>query len=721
MNRTCRSSLALFATVFGHQMAVCQIFQQIGISGHYETSLIGGVNGVVVGSPGVAPVGIGLLVDGANLNTPTGEVFRTDAPNGANTSWRLLRGGTNYGRLFNLSSDVHLRLDASAGDLLFLTNGLERGRFNQTVTQTINTYGPLDLSGFLGVGDFTGSIYSRAAARFHSESNSSTDDGYRPVIGQGFLATRGETLCYTGLLGAVNSGTIWSQVTGSAGTPGSYRFIYTGNNGPGTTDQAEQAAGLELGRFEPAANLNEGYFGIGDWASASATPDERLDILNRTVKIRRLIPDYNDNSLTNVVVADANGKLHWRNASTLGGCDWEVTGTDNVVTAYLTGPLTGCPDQTNNVGIGTSNPSAKLDIIKVVNGIGATDIGVNVRMGTTSANNYGGNSDVQTSGGAFNMGWRGSARNAARNWGLDGNAATNSLDSTVLWSGVRVVGVRGFADGNFLQSPSNVRGVWGIGRRPASGGWGYGGWFDGFVYSSAGYFGPSDAQLKDNVQPLTDAMPKLLQVHPKSFRYKVADFPTLGLDDATHFGVIAQDLETVFPELVRDAEQPAAVDSLGNVIYPAVQFKTVNEQGLVPWLLVGMQEQQAMIAQQNARIDQLEQLVAQCCANGATDSRAMHQGAGLGATGLETDLRIIPNPVTPNTQLRYTLANAGRIRLEITDNSGRVVEVLENTTRTAGNFTYEWNTQQLASGTYYCALYLNDERLVQKAVKLSER
>ena len=88
---------------------------------------------------------------------------------------------------------------------------------------------------------------------------------------------------------------------------------------------------------------------------------------------------------------------------------------------------------------------------------------------------------------------------------------------------------------------------------------------------------------------------------------------------------------------------------------------------------------------------------------------------------MDTNLSIVPNPVAANTQLRYTLATAGRIRLEVTDNSGRVVEVLENATRAAGNFTYEWNTQQLASGTYYCTLYLNDERLVQKAVKLSER
>ncbi|MBK9289956.1 MAG: T9SS type A sorting domain-containing protein, partial [Flavobacteriales bacterium] len=63
----------------------------------------------------------------------------------------------------------------------------------------------------------------------------------------------------------------------------------------------------------------------------------------------------------------------------------------------------------------------------------------------------------------------------------------------------------------------------------------------------------------------------------------------------------------------------------------------------------------------------------------------------------------------------------GRVRLEVTDNTGRVIEVLEEATRSTGSFTYEWNTQQLAAGTYFCTLYVNDEPLVKKAVKLNER
>ena len=196
---------------------------------------------------GTAPNGASaLVVEGGQMFTPTGEVFRTDAPNGTNTSWRLFRGGTNYGRVFNLNTDAHFRLDASAGDLRFHTNGLDRGRFNQTLTgQLINGFPGLDLSGFLGVGNFTGA-YSNASARVHVDNASTLTLGYRDVIKKGFLATRGEALYYGGILDGSNSGVLWSYLTGSSGTPGSFKFIYTGDNQVlGTV--ASGAPGLELG------------------------------------------------------------------------------------------------------------------------------------------------------------------------------------------------------------------------------------------------------------------------------------------------------------------------------------------------------------------------------------------------------------------------------------------------------------------------------------------
>ncbi|MBI2001049.1 MAG: hypothetical protein HYS69_07700 [candidate division NC10 bacterium] len=42
--------------------------------------------------------------------TSLGEVFRTDAPSGFNTQWRLLRGGAEMGRIFSFSTDNNFHI-----------------------------------------------------------------------------------------------------------------------------------------------------------------------------------------------------------------------------------------------------------------------------------------------------------------------------------------------------------------------------------------------------------------------------------------------------------------------------------------------------------------------------------------------------------------------------------------------------------------------------------
>ena len=44
--------------------------------------------------------------------------------------------------------------------------------------------------------------------------------------------------------------------------------------------------------------------GIGDGYGQSATPDERLDVLDRTIMNRRLVPDYEDGQLDRLMVQD---------------------------------------------------------------------------------------------------------------------------------------------------------------------------------------------------------------------------------------------------------------------------------------------------------------------------------------------------------------------------------------------------------------------------------
>ncbi|MBK9420853.1 MAG: tail fiber domain-containing protein [Flavobacteriales bacterium] len=605
----------------------------------------------------------------------------------------------------------------------FRTNNILRMRLTESLTgQVIGSYINENLSGNLGIGAFTSGNVQRPFSLLHLDNGGTQFSGYRPWFRPGMTITNGSDLGWIGLKnegGDLNHLTLaWADNTAMDG-PDLFKIVFLAN--PGTMGTAGSLDGLETMRIRPVPGGIESYFGIGDWftTGSNGNPTERLDVLDGRVRIRQLPQDLGNDSLTKIMVVDDTdptspeyGVVKWRDASSLGSsCSsgWSLMG-NNAVTAYNGNP---CPPQaTNNVGIGTMNPFSKLDIYKEVNSGTPIDIGLSVRMGTTALNNLGGYANLVSP--TVNVGWRGDVRKGTRNWALDGNAAYNSLDSTVLWSGVKVVGVRGFADGNFMVNTSNIRGVWGIARRPQPGGWGYGGWFDGYTYCSLNIWGPSDAQLKENVMPLEGAMDKLLQLRPKSYTYKASEFPTMGLDDAVHFGVIAQELEEVFPELVRDGEQPAAVDSLGNEIASAVQFKMVNQDGLLPWVIAGMQEQQATI-------DQLRSQINQCCAangSGMAPSNGEQRSSSVESNVQEQRLLIIPNPVADLTTLAYYVPTAGQVSLQVSTSDGKPVATLREELAEAGAYNYAWNTTKLAAGTYFCTFMLDGAVVVKRAVKV---
>ncbi len=94
----------------------------------------------------------------------------------------------------------------------------------------------------------------------------------------------------------------------------------------------------------------------------------------------------------------------------------------------------------------------------------------------------------------------------------------------------------------------------------------------------------SDARLKANIISLGATLSKLLQIDGKTYTMK---------KDTNHkkkIGLLAQDIEKVFPELVTETND----------------IKSVNYQGLVPVLINAMKEQQDEIINQKDEIERLK-------------------------------------------------------------------------------------------------------------------
>jgi hypothetical protein len=128
---------------------------------------------------------------------------------------------------------------------------------------------------------------------------------------------------------------------------------------------------------------------------------------------------------------------------------------------------------------------------------------------------------------------------------------------------------------------------------------GYAAYFSGNVYCSGSYL-PSDEKLKENIQPMQNALDKVMKLEVKSYNFKSSEFPEMNLPTDQQYGFIAHNMESTFPELVKvnpaKKEQPT-------------EFKAINYTGLIPVLTEAIQEQQKQIGARDAEIDALQKQI----------------------------------------------------------------------------------------------------------------
>ena len=98
----------------------------------------------------------------------------------------------------------------------------------------------------------------------------------------------------------------------------------------------------------------------------------------------------------------------------------------------------------------------------------------------------------------------------------------------------------------------------------------------------------SDAKLKSNIISLGSTLAKVLMLDGKS--YSMKNDP----QNLVKIGLVAQNIEQVFPELVSESNG----------------IKSVNYQGLIPVLINAVKEQDEIIKHQDERLAKLEQVIA---------------------------------------------------------------------------------------------------------------
>jgi hypothetical protein len=463
---------------------------------------------------------------------------------------------------------------------------------------------------------------------------------------------------------------------------------------------------------------------------------------------------------------------------------WNLTGNSNATTSSKLGTTNAMPlrlmtnnqprlyiDATGNIAVGPggngTDPRYRLYVSSASGAAGSIwgDGGSNNNIGVVGTGTYGlwGSGGNGVYGNGINHGVWGNSSNgygvygvSSTNYGVVGQSSYLGVYGQGNTFGVfgqgNTYGTYGQStDGNGVQGHSE-NGYGGYfystnlyGLRAATGvSGGYAGVFDGNVYAFGSYFSSSDKNLKKNIQDFGNAMSIINQLKPKNYEFRTDDakFASFNLPKGTHYGLIAQDVEQVLPNLVKETPQEIGrkedkliglqLNDKGEAIPAATEqkvraeqakkevmnIKGVNYEELIPILIKGMQEQDKVIHDQGTKIEELTQLVQKL--QGSPISSSTHSNDAVSSASLSSASlsQNVPNPLTNSTSIGYTLpVGISKAVLTITDSNGSTVKQISINGGGKGAVSIETST--LSAGTYYYSLIVNGKPIETRTMVIA--
>jgi hypothetical protein len=244
---------------------------------------------------------------------------------------------------------------------------------------------------------------------------------------------------------------------------------------------------------------------------------------------------------------------------------------------------------TGRVSIGNSSPTARFESL-VWNGSDGSEGGVKGNVTVTSVDKYGVQGMCNASG-YYGYGVQGYG-------GWYGGYFEAGVSGTLTRYGVHAYagGTNGTCYGIYAEASGT--------------GLNFAGYFSGNVFST-GTYTPSDADLKLNVKMYDNALAMINTIPVKTYSYKNEGiYGKMHLPEGNQVGIMAQDLEAAFPQLVKESSFEDTRSYHDGLVkkedIETINFKAVNYTGLVPVMVKAMQEQNELIQKLEGRIKVLE-------------------------------------------------------------------------------------------------------------------
>jgi hypothetical protein len=232
----------------------------------------------------------------------------------------------------------------------------------------------------------------------------------------------------------------------------------------------------------------------------------------------------------------------------------------------------------------------------------------------------------------------------------------------------------------------------------------------GFFSSISGdYFSKSDARMKKDIETAPDVLSKVLQLGVKKYHFlenKTAD--------KKHYGLIAQEVEKIFPEVVQHNIMDGSDKDYYTMNYSAygvIAIKAIQEQQKkIEQQEQTNQEQQQKIITLEDRIAKLEAALNNGSVSNASSNNSIIRKEISGVT-LEQNQ---PNPFNQSTVIHYHLPQGSAGQVNVYDMNGSLVKTLK--ADESGQAVV--NGSDLKAGTYTYTLVVNGKIAASKKLVL---
>lgn len=664
-----------------------------------------------------------------------GEMFRTDANSANISAWRMFTGVNPAGSVerfavFVPAFSANVFLQSTRGDLFFNTAGggpifsvqermhimqspgNQAGIAKQNATKVNISYG----AGYAPI------TVPTAMLNLGFDPPQGPNGGQRAWMDVGTFMCASSDNMYVGLKNEAPNGDIgpnppsqfndrqdavvnWGDNNASLNPygPDRLRFIFTMVQNPATATGAASANGLEVMRMAPQLNGTTIFTGIGGDpavnlygpAQNSTDPTQTLEVNStgatnvaggssglRFTNLNITSPVIAVNPGPGVLAVNANGDVIYVAGGATG------TGIGNYCTAPAQNPLTGnyevpmnnfnyyfsdgaiSSNTTNNVGIGVPCSAPLPAKLTLNESTGATNsIGILSRnSGTSSACIM-----------AVNTGTGGTMSNPQVGGWFQ--TIPDQYAIVVPKSGGKVsigytspVTGPSFSWNGFVTATPNAQ-------------------LDvaGSIYMGGQLVNASDSSLKHNISSITNALGKVNRLRGVTFEWNSTEDTLMY---GVHAGFIAQEVDTVIPQLVHTAPNG---------------IKSIAYTEMIPYLVKAIQEQEHIIDSMNTQLNAMQSQINGCCSSARTSSQDVNAtDVHLSNDGSIVLNQNVPNPFAEQTTINYFLPeNVLRAQMLFYDATGKLIKAAELEGKGKGQLNVF--ADDLSNGIYSYALVVDGQ------------